>query len=115
LTLTLDHIQLAIPWNGETSAREFWSDTIGLHEIEKPPALRARGGCWFAIGTQQLHLGIETPFAPALKAHLGILTPDLNALATKFGTVTWDSALPNRRRFFCTDPFGNRLEFIELS
>lgn len=25
---------------------------------------------------------------------------------------TWDDALPDRRRFYTTVPFGNRIEFI---
>jgi hypothetical protein len=26
--------------------------------------------------------------------------------------VTWDEAIPGVRRFYASDPFGNRLEFI---
>lgn len=115
MTLTLDHIQLAIPEGGEEQARAFWSGKLGLIEIEKPQPLQARGGCWFKLGRQELHLGVETPFAPAKKAHPGFLTADIEALADTIGAVTWDETLTDRRRFFCTDPFGNRLEFISFS
>ncbi len=26
--------------------------------------------------------------------------------------VKWDEALPDRKRFYVTDPFGNRIEFM---
>jgi catechol 2,3-dioxygenase-like lactoylglutathione lyase family enzyme len=115
MTLQIDHIQLAIPEGGEDQARAFWSGLLGLVELPKPDALAARGGCWFSLGTQELHLGVETPFSPARKAHPGLLTPRIDALADALAPVTWDSAIPERRRFFASDPFGNRLEFIESS
>ena len=27
--------------------------------------------------------------------------------------VQWDEALPERKRFYASDPFGNRIEFME--
>jgi catechol 2,3-dioxygenase-like lactoylglutathione lyase family enzyme len=113
MTLQLDHIQIAIPKDGEDQARAFWSGLLGLVEMPKPKALAARGGCWFSLGTLELHLGVEHPFAPAHKAHPGFLTPQIDALAQKLAPVQWDTEIPARRRFFTTDPFGNRLEFIE--
>ena len=113
MNLQLDHIQIAIPRGGETVSRAFWTGKIGLAEIEKPAPLAGRGGCWFKLGDHELHLGVDDPFNPATKAHPGLLTAEIDALAARLGDVAWDDALPNRKRFFTTDPFGNRLEFIE--
>src|SRR5262249_42962426 len=66
----LDHVQLAAPPGCEDEARRFFGRLLGLSELEKPKALRARGGVWFALGEQQLHVGVEEPRAPARKAHL---------------------------------------------
>ena len=33
---------------------------------------RRRGGVWFRVGAQQLHVGVEPGFAPARKAHPGL-------------------------------------------
>lgn len=108
----LDHIQIAIPKGTEPEARAFWSGIVGLTEIDKPTALKLRGGCWFQLGSTELHLGVEDPFSPARKAHPGILTTEIEALAERIGDVTWDTAIEGRKRFFTTDPFGNRLEFL---
>jgi hypothetical protein len=42
--------------------RRFYADILGMSEIEKPPVLAARGGCWFRSGRLELHLGVETDF-----------------------------------------------------
>ena len=113
----LDHVQLACPRGSEDEARRFYGDLLGLREIDKPAPLRARGGVWFECGSQQLHLGVEEPFAPARKAHPALLVgsvAELEALAERLGAVRWDEDLPGYRRFYAEDPFGNRLELLTL-
>jgi catechol 2,3-dioxygenase-like lactoylglutathione lyase family enzyme len=114
----LDHVQLAAPPACETDARAFYGDLLGLAEIPKPAALAARGGVWFALGAQQLHIGVAAEFAPARKAHpaLRVLHEDLDPLAARLTAagvpVTWDGGLPGVRRFYIEDPWGNRLELL---
>jgi catechol 2,3-dioxygenase-like lactoylglutathione lyase family enzyme len=113
----LHHVQLAIPPAGEDACRGFWGDILGMTEAEKPPALAARGGCWFRGGGLEVHLGVEQDFVAARKAHPGILVDGLDALAARFVAggveVSWDGEFPGYRRFYAQDPFGNRLEFLE--
>jgi hypothetical protein len=91
-----------------------------LSELEKPEALRDRGGVWFACGEHQLHVGVTQDFKPATKAHpaLRVAPSDLDQLAeTLRGAglgVRWDEAIPNVRRFYTADPWGNRIELIGL-
>jgi len=115
----IDHIQLAAPRGCEAAAREFYGSILGLREIEKPASLRARGGCWFQYGDQQLHIGVESTFQPAKKAHPAFAVADLGklreALCGHGVKVTDDDSLPGTRRFFAEDPWGNRLEFLEAN
>ncbi len=115
--VALHHVQLAIPRGEEAVARAFWTGVLGMTELEKPPVLAARGGCWFRGDGLEVHLGVEAPFAPARKAHPGVLVRDLLALANRLedagGAVTWDDDFPGHRRIYAHDPFGNRLEFLE--
>jgi len=110
----VDHVQVAAPPGGEDDARAFYGDVLGLAELPKPERLRPRGGVWFAVGDEQLHVGIEDPFAPARKAHPALALPragDLRALADRVVAagheVQWDGP-----RFYVADPFGNRLELL---
>jgi catechol 2,3-dioxygenase-like lactoylglutathione lyase family enzyme len=114
----LDHVQIAAPPGCEAEARAFYGELLGLAEIEKPEPLRARGGVWFAVGEQQLHIGVEDPFAPARKAHpaLRVEPGALEALAERLTAagvaVAWDEAIPGVRRFYAEDAWGNRLELL---
>jgi catechol 2,3-dioxygenase-like lactoylglutathione lyase family enzyme len=114
---SIDHVQLAAPHRGEDAARRFFGDLLGLPEIPKPEPLRARGGVWFAVGAQQLHVGIEEPFAPARKAHPAFRVTGIDELAARLEAgghpVSWDDDLPGYRRFYVDDPFGNRIELLE--
>ena len=116
--LGIDHVQLAAPIGCAPAAREFYGELLGLTELAKPEVLRARGGAWFSIGRQQLHIGVEEPFAPARKAHPALLVAadELDAvvgrLATAGITVAWDDAIPGLRRCYVADPWGNRLELV---
>lgn len=113
----LHHVQLAIAPGTEDQCREFWVGIMGLTELEKPPVLAARGGCWFRGGGFEIHLGVEDDFQPARKAHPGILINGLDELADRLSergvTVVWDDKFPGMRRFYANDPQGNRLEFLE--
>jgi catechol 2,3-dioxygenase-like lactoylglutathione lyase family enzyme len=112
----LDHVQVACPPGAEAKAHEFYGGLLQMLELTKPPILADRGGVWFRAGAQQLHVGIEEPFAPARKAHPAFAVDDLDSLAKRLTgagvPVTWDDGLPGQRRFFTFDPFGNRLEFV---
>jgi catechol 2,3-dioxygenase-like lactoylglutathione lyase family enzyme len=60
---------------------------------------------------------VQPEFIPARKAHPAFLIADLEAFRTKLASagipITPDNTLPNVRRFYAADPFGNRLEFIQ--
>jgi predicted enzyme related to lactoylglutathione lyase len=113
VSVALDHVQVAIPEGGELGARAFYGELLGLAEVAKPEPMRGAGGVWFAPG---LHLGAETPFAPARKAHPGLRVDDLDAVAARLAAaghvVEWDARWPGVRRFHTFDPFGNRLELL---
>jgi catechol 2,3-dioxygenase-like lactoylglutathione lyase family enzyme len=115
----LDHVQVAAPPGCEAEARGFYGRVLGLTELEKPAALAARGGAWFAAGDQQLHVGVTAAFTPAAKAHPALAVAsrrDLDALAERLtlagAPVHWDDELPGAARFYTEDPWGNRLELL---
>ena len=112
----LDHVQVAMPRGAEEVARAFYAGLLGMTEVPKPPALAARGGCWFTSGTAVLHLGVAEPFSPARKAHPAFLAEDIGRLqaaltAAGHECVRTDEEIPGVRRFHTHDPFGNRVEF----
>ena len=115
--LAVDHVQLAMPANGEEAARAFYAGVLGLPEVEKPASLSGRGGCWFESGSVKVHLGVDADFHAATKAHPAFLVDDVQALEKRAlaaeATVRRDVALPGYERIHVFDPFGNRIEFMQ--
>ncbi len=114
--LRIDHVQVAAPPDCEAAVRRFYGELLQLPEVEKPAELQGRGGVWFQVGSQQLHIGVEEDFRPARKAHPAFLVEAIDRLASDLKAagvnVKWDDSVPGLRRFFAADPFGNRLEFL---
>jgi catechol 2,3-dioxygenase-like lactoylglutathione lyase family enzyme len=115
----LDHVQITVPRDAEEEARHFYSDLLGLPEIPKPEPLQARGGLWLQAGDRQIHIGTEDGAARrATKAHVAYRVTGLAAwrerLAREGITVEEAIPIPGCRRFEFRDPFGNRVEMVEL-
>ena len=113
----IEHVQLAMPAGGEQAARAFYSGLLGLPERTKPPALAARGGCWFEAPGVKVHLGVEADFRAAQKAHPALLVDDLaalqNTLAAAGVEAVPDEPADGRARCYVSDPFGNRIELMQ--
>jgi catechol 2,3-dioxygenase-like lactoylglutathione lyase family enzyme len=113
----LNHMQIEAPAGCEAAARAFFGDLLGLPEIEKPADLRGRGGVWFACGAQQIHIGVVANFEPRRKGHPALEVRSLDAWRARLSAagvpITEDEPLPGWQRFYITDPWGNRIEFME--
>lgn len=114
----IDHIQLSMPPGAEDRARAFYAGLLGLSEVPKPESLAGRGGAWFESGALRLHLGVEPDMAPMKKAHPGLLVHGLGELVARLQaagvSVAFDVPLPGYDRAHILDPFGNRIELLEI-
>ena len=112
----IHHVQVAITPGGEAAARRFYSELLGLEEVEKPASLGDRGGVWFACGDQQLHCGVESAVARS-RRHPALLTDDLEQMRARLIAgglpIVEDRQIPGFRRFYTEDPFGNRIELLQ--
>lgn len=117
--MRIHHVQVSCPKGGEDAAREFYGDVLGIPEVEKPPVLAARGGCWFRGDGVEVHVGVEEGFAPARKAHPAFVLDGVAVLeevavrAEQAGfPVIWDGDFPGFRRLHTADGNGNRVELL---
>lgn len=125
--MRLHHVQVSCPAGGEEAARAFYADALGLTEVAKPPALAARGGCWFRAYddhgevTAEVHVGVEEPFTPARRAHLALVLDDVAALdrlaarlraADHLVDQSERETILGHLRFHTFDPHGNRVEVL---
>lgn len=117
--MKLHHVQVSCPAGGEEAARRFYYDALGIPEVEKPPVLAARGGCWFRGDDVEIHVGVEADFTPARKAHPAFLVEDIDKVAARVEDtgfpVIWDDNFPGYRRFHTADGNGNRVEILAVT
>lgn len=112
----IDHVQLAIPAGGEDEARAFYVGVLGLTEQPKPEVMAARGGAWFEAGEVRVHVGVDDPFVPARKAHPALTMHDLRGFIDASGLdATWNTEIAGVVRCHVDDPFGNRIELVEVT
>jgi hypothetical protein len=109
---------LAMPAGREADARKFYQELLGIPEATKPPEFAARGGCWFESEEVKVHSGVEKNFAPARKAHPAFIVDDLAGLTLVLKNagyaIAHDKPLEGYDRIFVDNPFGNRIELMEV-
>jgi len=112
----VDHIHIAVAPERLEEAKGFYTSVIGLELIERPNHLFNTAGYWFNIGDAQLHIGVE-PQLPISTRHTAFEVVDVDAARKHLeGKVTLleEPVIPGRRRFAFLDPFGNRIELLQL-
>lgn len=124
--MRLHHVQVSMPRGHEHEARRFYGEALGMQEVQKPPSLGDRGGCWFRayngdVIVAEIHLGIDDPFSPAGKAHPGIVCESLDELEATAERIerggfefSWaeSNTFEGYVRFHARDGFGNRVEVM---
>ncbi|ANU15876.1 glyoxalase [Planococcus maritimus] len=115
----LHHAQITIPTGAEAQGKVFYCELLGLQEIDKPDALKGRGGFWLEVGYQEVHVGTEDAVDRlATKAHLAYRVEDIHywreRLEEKDVEILEAVPIPGCARFEFRDPFGNRVELIQL-
>ena len=114
----IHHVQITVPKGTEEQARTFYCGVLGLPEIEKPDALKGRGGFWLQVGDRQVHIGTEEGFDRlTTKAHIAYQVDDVAAWRERLTAngIEPDNSIPipGYDRFEFRDTFGNRVEMIQ--
>lgn len=116
----LQHVSVPYERGREAGARAFYGELLGLAEL--PPPRTLTGVIWYRVGEAELHLfadevGAEEAGGARGRHHFCLDWGEREALERLrrrlegAGVATQDTTpIPGRPRFFCRDPFGNRLE-----
>ena len=112
-----DHINICVPVKRLEEAKDFYSGIIGLKLIERPDHLFSSAGYWFNIGDIQLHIGVEPP-VPQSTRHTAFEVADIHSARNRLKdivTIIEEPRIPGRERFAFIDPFGNRMELLQIT
>ena len=113
----LNHIMLCIPEGREEDARKFYGQVLGLPELTDMGYPLPNGAIWFQMGDIELHIRAEKATEMSQR-HPAFEVKNLEAarrlLEDNGIEIRKDSPIPGRNRFSFRDPFGNRIELIEM-
>jgi len=114
----VQHVSLPRPPRSDEATRAFYGALLGLEEIPAPSSLADLDVIWYRLGDAELHLFAEEPYPDRSGRHVCIEVDDLDEVRARLvaaGYAPEDTiAIPGRPRFFCRDPFGNRIEFTTI-
>jgi len=112
-----DHIHICVPPEQLEEAKQFYTGILGLEQIERPDRIFGNAGYWFSIGDIQLHIGVEPALARSIR-HTAFEVADIAAaracLVKNNVEIVEEPILPGRTRFAFIDPFGNRMELLQM-
>lgn len=119
----VQHVSIPIPPGGAEKARAFFEGALGLTEKRVPASLNADMLTWFAVGQEghEIHCFEDPDFGNRSSgAHLCLEVADLSALRKRVAEagIGFDhepAPIKNRPRCFVRDPFGNLIEFTQIT
>jgi catechol 2,3-dioxygenase-like lactoylglutathione lyase family enzyme len=117
--MRLQHVSITAPGGGEERVRAFYGGLLGLKELDVPPKLDPSRLIWFRVGEPDLELHVMLgEEAAAGRGHFCLEVEDVDGMRRRLadaGVETSDATeIVGRPRFFCRDPFGNRVELTTI-
>ncbi|MEZ4522066.1 MAG: VOC family protein [Thermomicrobiales bacterium] len=124
--MQLDHVSVPVPAGKIDEVHSFYGGVIELEKLPVRDEVRDVVA-WYRVGTGQLHLiansGWKPPrehaMLPEAGPHFALIVENVDWMRERLdrqNVENWESEveIPNRRRLFCRDPFGNIIELVEL-
>lgn len=118
-TIKFHHVNVTVPGDREQAAKDFYAMALGLEELPKPEASRARGGAWYQLGEVQLHLSIEEETEEKTRTrHFCFVVDNLDRAQKHLGAAGVEilpdpRPVPGTKRFYVRDPGYNLIEIAE--
>lgn len=118
--IRLQHASVPMRTGGNDKARHFYGETLGLTEITPPSVLGTERFVWFTVGESgdEVHCYTDDRGPNSPGQHLCIQVADPDAVRGRLEANGYDTQetdeIPNRPRFFTSDPFGNRVEIAAI-
>lgn len=111
-----DHIHICVPHEKLEEARMFYINVIGLQQIDRPDVFSS-AGYWFSLADIELHIGVEDSLPRSIR-HTAMEVSDVSAarkhLENHGVEIVEEPEIPGRTRFAFIDPFGNRMELLQM-
>ena len=113
--MTAHHLYLIAPGATPAKVRAFYTEMLGLAEIQKPQSLAETPVLWFDAGPIVFHVGHPSTGAVG-DGHTALAVDSVEAARTRLlelGVTVDDNVIPmGYPRFYVRDPWGNQFEVL---
>jgi catechol 2,3-dioxygenase-like lactoylglutathione lyase family enzyme len=114
----LQHASVPRPRGSDDKARWFYGEVLGLEEVPVPESIAHLDLIWYRLGDSEVHLFASDTLPDQHQGHFCLQAEDVTAVRERLTeggvAIIEDTAIHNRPRFFCRDPFGNLIEFTTI-
>jgi catechol 2,3-dioxygenase-like lactoylglutathione lyase family enzyme len=117
--MRLHHVFHTVPVKGAPLLRHFYSELLGLSEIQRAEVLTDLPLIWFQVGEDHLHFRLDDEWERGRRDHhIAILFDDLPPVLLRLQDDGYEiNELPSfqdygYKRFYVYDPFGRQVEMI---
>ena len=118
------HVNYGISRANAAAARRFYGELLGLTEIPPVPDPTSTRLIWFQVDSQQLHLAIHDAVEPERGRHIALRVVGMESFVSRLAQsgvrfevqrsgLFWGVREDGSKFAFCSDPDGNRIEFVE--
>jgi catechol 2,3-dioxygenase-like lactoylglutathione lyase family enzyme len=114
----LHHVNIVVLPGQTEAVLGFYTDVLGLRQVEKPTEGTTTGGAWLDINdSNQLHISERADAVAHSDAHFALVVDDFGGVLDRLAAsnAPWDpqADLFGGRRGSTRDPLGNRIELLE--
>jgi catechol 2,3-dioxygenase-like lactoylglutathione lyase family enzyme len=114
----LHHVNIVVRPGQTEQLVGFYTEVLGLRQVDKPAEGVTPGGAWFDINdSHQLHVSERIDAVMHDDMHFGLVVDDLEAVLARLAAAgaPWkeQADLFGGRRGSTRDPLGNRIELLE--
>ncbi len=116
--MRLHHVNIVVRPGETDRLLDFYTEVLGLAQVEKPSEGTTPGGAWFDIDeAHQLHISERVDAVMHDDMHFGLVVDDFDAVLARIAAAgaPWrpQADLFGGRRGSTRDPLGNRIELLE--
>lgn len=116
--MRLHHVNIVVRPGGTADLIGFYTEVLGLRQVEKPREGTTSGGAWFDINeAHQLHISERPDAVMHDDMHFALVVDDFDAALDRFRAAgaPWrpQPDLFGGRRGSTRDPLGHRIEILE--
>lgn len=113
----IDHVHITVPEGKVDEAQQFYANVLGFENMSRAKELSNSNGYWFKVAGIELHIDSKNDVIKG-RQHFALEISNIaearKHLLANGVNIMEQTPILGRQRFMFTDPYGNRIEFLDF-